>query len=254
MTTVQNVVDAIGALAPWSLALSWDNSGLQAGDPAAPVARALVALDATKPVIQEAKERGAQLVVTHHPLLFHPCSSLTPDHPAFWAVREGIAVVSAHTNYDLVPGGVSHQLAAALGMTGVEPLPSSPGEEPVCGVWGELPQELAPGQLAQALTRILGVTPRRNPLERPIRRLGLCGGAGADGLAAAQAVGCQAFLTGEVKHHQFLQAQAMGMVLLDGSHYATEALALPALAQALHRALPELEVLLAGSYQGEILG
>ena len=67
-------------------------------------------------------------------------------------------------------------------------------------------------------------------------------------------MGCQAFLTGEVKHHQFLQAQAMGMVLLDGSHYATEALALPALAQALHRALPELEVLLAGSYQGEILG
>ena len=251
--TVRDVYEIIDRLAPFSAALDWDNSGLQVGDWSARVDRVLVALDATPQVLEEAAGAGAQLVVTHHPLLFEPVRQLAAPHPAFLAARLGVAVLSAHTNYDLAPRGVNAQLAAALGLADTEPLPDVGGAEPPVGLVGNLPKEASTRALAQALEGVLGVRPRYNPLDRTIRRVALCGGAGADFVAAGQAAGGHAFLTGEAKHHQFLDAHARGIVLFDGTHYATEALAMPFLADYLRAHCPGATVELARAYDGLVV-
>jgi dinuclear metal center YbgI/SA1388 family protein len=128
---VQDLLGFLHGLYPPDLAEDWDNVGLQVGDPAAPVERVLIALDAGEAAVAAAGERGAQLLLTHHPLLFKPLRRLTPDDPVgrvVWqAVRNGVAVVSAHTNLDVAVDGLNDWLAARLQLTAVEPLQSAAG-------------------------------------------------------------------------------------------------------------------------------
>lgn len=256
--TIREIYTLLDRFAPFNLALGWDNCGLQVGDWDAPVGRVLVALDATHEVMDEAARLGAGLILTHHPLLFAGAKQLTPSHPAYEAIRRGIGVVSLHTNYDLAPGGVNWQLARALGLEELKPLPQL-GVEPLPGVMGSLPSPMTPGEFAAHGGRVLGMGVRYNAGPGPdgsrvLRRVAVCGGAGADALGAAAAGGCDALLTGEVKHHQYLEAEGLGLTLLDGGHYATERVALRGLADYLEQVAPQLEVTLSTAYDGQVVG
>ena len=124
--TVADVVDALHAIAPRELAEAWDNVGLLVGDPAAPCRRVLVALEADTPLVRRAARGGAQLVVSHHPAFLKPLPHVTANETAglvvLEAARHRVALAAAHTNYDVVPGGVNDVLADLLGLQATEPL------------------------------------------------------------------------------------------------------------------------------------
>ena len=223
-------------------AASWDRPGLQVGDPDDPVARVLVTLDVTAEVLDEAAAVPATMVVAHHPLLLRPLAALTtvtaPGALALRAARTGVAVAAAHTNLDAADDGTgtSDPVVSALGLVGVAPLlpPERPGARPL-GRVGDLPDALALGDLARRVAAGLDAPSVRvvGPSDRPVRRVAVLGGAGADAAAEALAAGADVLVTGDVRHHVALDALALGLALVDAGHHATEAAAMPAFADRL---------------------
>lgn len=217
-------------------AASWDPVGLQVGDPDDTVSNVLVALDVTDAVLDEARARDADLVLAHHPLLFRPLDRLTPATAAgklaLRAARAGCAVLAVHTNFDAAVGGTSAPVVDLLDLEQVHPLAPLP-EEPDLGLGrvGLLPAPLPLGEVAERLARGLPAPHLRvaGPLDREVRRVAACGGAGDSLVAAAHAAGAELYVTGDLRHHVALDALHLGMTLIDAGHYATEAAALPAL-------------------------
>jgi len=128
---IQDLIGLIHKLYPPEMAEEWDNVGLQVGDPGAALERVLVALDPSLTAVEAARLTGAQALVTHHPLLFHPIKRLTPDDAVgqvLWAaVRSGVAIISAHTNLDCAVDGLNRWLAECLGISECAPLQPAPG-------------------------------------------------------------------------------------------------------------------------------
>lgn len=230
MLTVQNVYDFINTLAPFDTQADFDNSGLLLGDPAAEVRHIHVALDCTEAVAREAEALGADLIVTHHPLLFSPRKNLREDDPEARLmcrlIRQQQALIAAHTCLDQAPGGMGDVLAAAIGLQDVT------GEGYVRV--GRLPAPMEAAALAKELARRLHTVVRpMGPADRVIRRVGLCTGAGGEFWAQAAAMGADAFVSGEIRHHHALAANAAGVVCFECGHHATEEPGIFALADAL---------------------
>lgn len=230
MLTVQQVYDFINERAPFETQLPYDNSGLLLGDPKREVTGIHLALDVTPHVIDEAVERGANLIITHHPLMFSAIKRLVEtDHQARLLcrmIREGISLIAAHTNLDQAVGGCNDALARAIGLTDV----TGEGFLRV----GTLPSPMTAQALAASISGALGDVVRvMGDASAMVEKVGLCSGAGSDEWPAAAALGAQAFLTGEVKHHVALEAADAGVVMLEAGHYATEAPGIFALADAL---------------------
>ena len=219
MLTVRQVYDFINEFAPFETQVAYDNSGLLVGHPDQAVTGVHFALDVTDKVIDEALENGANLIVTHHPMMFSPIKRLVEtDYQARLLcrlIRGGISLISAHTNLDQAAGGINDVLAARIGLTYIT------GEGFVRV--GTLPASMTAAELAQHISKTLGDTVRvmGNPLAM-VERVGMCSGSGADEWPAAAALGAQAFLTGEAKHHIALEAAAAGVVILEAGHHATE--------------------------------
>ena len=230
MLTVRQVDDFINAVAPFETQVAYDKSGLLVGHPDQAVTGVHFALDVTDKVIDEALENGANLIVTHHPMMFSPIKRLVEtDYQARLLcrlIRGGISLISAHTNLDQAAGGINDVLAARIGLTYIT------GEGFVRV--GTLPASMTAAELAQHISKTLGDTVRvmGNPLAM-VERVGMCSGSGADEWPAAAALGAQAFLTGEAKHHIALEAAAAGVVILEAGHHATEEPGIFALADAL---------------------
>ncbi|MBQ8554876.1 MAG: Nif3-like dinuclear metal center hexameric protein [Clostridia bacterium] len=230
MLTVQQVYELINARAPFETQVTYDNSGLLVGDPCREVTGIHLALDVTAYVIDEAIAKGANLIVTHHPLMFSPIKSLTEtdvqSRLLCRLVRAGISLISAHTNLDQAQGGVNDTLCSALGLIHVT------GEGFVRV--GDLPSPMAANALAAHIRQALGDVVRvTGASEQVITRVGVCSGSGSDEWPSAAAMGAQAFITGEAKHHHALEAAQCGVVMLEAGHYATEAPGIFALADAL---------------------
>jgi dinuclear metal center YbgI/SA1388 family protein len=230
MVTVGKMLQWIDEIAPFELAEEWDNVGLLAGHPDWPVERALVALDLTKGALDEAVEKRAQLIVTHHPILFQARRNLREDdgEGALLAalVRARIALIAAHTNYDNAEGGLNDALAEALELDGAQPLPHGLR----AGGFEGGAQALA----ARAQAR-LGCVPRlyRAAGVGAIRRVAVCGGAGGAFWPEALKAGCDAYITGEVRHHEALAATAAGLTVVEAGHYHTERVMIKALQRGL---------------------
>ena len=230
MLTVQQVYDLINERAPFETQLPFDNSGLLVGHPDNEVTGVHFALDVTNAVIDEAVEIGANLIVTHHPMMFSPIKRLVEtNHEARLLcrlIREGISLISAHTNLDQAPGGCNDVLAERIGLTGIQ------GEGFVRV--GSLPRPMTATELAARIGTALGDVVRvMGDPSAVITKVGMCSGSGADEWPAAAALGAQAFLTGEVKHHIALEAASDGVVMLEAGHHATEEPGIFALAKAL---------------------
>lgn len=233
MLTVQQVYDFINERAPFETQVAYDNSGLLVGDPHREVTGIHFALDVTNEVIDEAVANGANLIVTHHPMMFSPIKRLVEtDHQARLLcrlIREGITLISAHTNLDQAPGGINDVLAQRIGLTDVV------GEGFVRV--GTLPTPMTAGELAAHISSALGDVVRvMGDASAVVEKVGMCSGSGADEWPAAAAMGAQAFLTGEAKHHIALEASNAGVVILEAGHHATEEPGIFALADALQKA------------------
>jgi dinuclear metal center YbgI/SA1388 family protein len=245
---LREVLAALDARYDPALAESWDAVGLVCGDPDEPVDRVLFAVDPTSAVVDEVIGTGAQLLVTHHPLLLTPVHGVPADDPrgrlVHRLIRAGAALFAAHTNADRAPGhGVNDALAAVLGLGGAVPLQRSDGD-PRAGLGriGELPGPLTLREFAAHAAAVLpatvgGVRVSGDPA-RTVRRVAVCGGSGGSLAAAAAAAGADVFLTSDLKHHPVSEAaEVPGPALVDVAHYATEWPWLPVAADALRKDL-----------------
>ena len=249
MTTVADILAFLDTLAPRSLKMDWDNCGLLCGRPGREVRRILVALDPFDTVIDEAIRVKADLLVTHHPLIFrNGLMAVNEDTEAgrcaLKLVENGIAAINAHTNLDIAPGGINDVLAQTLGLNGIETI----GEEGLLRR-GTVPSQPLPQFLAH-VKQALGCDGLRYvDGGRPVATVAVGGGACADEMEEALAAGCNTFVTSDVKYNQFRTAFQLGLNLIDAGHFHTENPAMPVLRDKLQAAFPDVEVLFSDSHR-----
>ncbi len=242
MPTVHDIESALYALAPKALAAEWDNVGLLAGSADREVRSVLVALDITEPVVEEAERMGADLIVSHHPVIFHPVKSITDRDPSgrllIRLVRSGTGAVCMHTNLDAAQGGVNDALASALGLQDAAPV----AEGGIARI-GTLPETMAlPGFLARVRNALRPNGIRYVDGGRPIRKAAVGGGACGDFLWEAAALGCDAFVTADLKYNHFLDAGALGLTVIDAGHFPTEDVVCPVVVRYLREKFPGVQV------------
>lgn len=251
MTTVYDIVRFMESIAPQSKKESWDNVGLLCGRKDRQVTTILVALDPFEDVAKEAVKLGADLIVTHHPLIFHPLYSLTDDtaigRTAATLLRHDIAAFSAHTNLDIAPQGVGSCLARALGLEDISVI--EPIEKTADGVWGLLrmgtvaPQSLN-DFLAHVKRALQAPAVRYAPASEKVHRVAVGGGACADEWKSAFAAGCDTFVTADARYNDFWDARDAGLTLIDAGHFYTENPVCTYLQRILQEAFPEIRVVL----------
>ena len=243
---VREIIDALERFAPLPLQDDYDNSGLQVGTTETEVSGALLCLDVTRQVVDEAIRNGCNLIVSHHPLLFRPLKRLTDDSIGsivMDAVRAGITIYACHTNLDNVSNGVNLRIARVLGLTDVRPLDEHPDGNGA-GIIGTFPEPLSGQELLAIVKERFGVTCIRHngELGRPIRRMAVCGGAGAFLTDKAVARGADAFMTGEIGYHRFFGYDGT-IKLIEAGHFESEQFTVDLLADILQESFPGLKVL-----------
>ena len=242
MSTVTHIYDAIDRLAPFWLTMDFDNTGILVGDRNREVSCALLALDCTPAVVEQARQLGAQLIVTHHPVIFHPLKRVNEDAVVYLLIRSDIAVISAHTNLDIAQGGVNDALASAIGLRdcrGLELLNEQTGAW--LGRIGTLPEPLSPESFAAHVKSCLNAASVKfAATPRAIHTVALCSGSGADCLDAAISAGADALLTSEVKQHEYLAAAAAGISIFDAGHFDTEDIVIEPLRNYLAKEIPDV--------------
>lgn len=236
--TVRDIYAMVNGLAPFDTALPDDHVGLLVGAMDRPVDTVLTALDATPGVVAEAKALGAQLLVTHHPVLFDPIDRLDEAEPepalVCDMVRAGVSMIAAHTNLDGAPGGVSDTLADQLGwqVTQVDALLRL----------GSFPAPRTLAELAEGAARALDTQiVRFGAPDRAVTTFAICAGAGGWEVAHAAKLGAQVLMLGEIKHAQALEAMQRGMAVLSGGHRETEICAPGILAKHLQQEINALQ-------------
>lgn len=243
---VKDIVRALEKFAPLPLQDSYDNSGLQIGLTTAEVSGALLCLDVTEAVIEEAASEGCNLIVSHHPLLFKGCKRITEadyvSRCVMSAIRHGIAVYSAHTSLDNAYKGVTYRMASLLGLEHLRPLVPSPLQG---GAGSGLVGEFSAPMPVETFLRLVKDTfkadcVRHNAYAHPaVRRIALCGGAGAFLIPEALKANADAFYTGEIKYHDFFGLEEQ-MLLVDTGHYESEQYTIGLLEDILRKSYPEL--------------
>ena len=242
MLTVKELSAFLNTVAPYDTQCGWDNSGLLCGDPAKEVRCAAFALDLTSETLSMAKDAGADVLVTHHPVIFQPRRSLLAGDPVWALCRSGLAAVSVHTPWDCAEGGVSDVLCGLLGLEHVRPVPSEETAVPMVRLGDCAP--CAPQAFAKRVAAALGTTVQLVPGRDPIRSVAVCGGAGMDFFFDAVAAGADAYVTGEAKHHELLAAADSGKTLVAAGHFATETPSMAALQTRVQAAFPALRTVL----------
>lgn len=249
MTTVADILNYLNTIAPPVMKESWDNVGLNCGRMDKEVRKILIALDPFEDVCREAKEVGADLLVTHHALLWTP-GFITDADPqgrnTLFLIENGIACINAHTNLDCAPGGVNDVLAAKLGLSNVEVI-SPAGVDEQGRPWGLLRRGTVPAQpLEMFLSTVksaLGCPGLRYvSCGKPVNHVAVGGGACAGEMADAANAGCDTFVTADVKYNQFWDAKALGLNLIDAGHFYTENPVCAYLAEKISVAFPAVSV------------
>jgi dinuclear metal center protein, YbgI/SA1388 family len=210
MTTVQSIYNAINSFAPFNTAEEFDNVGLLIGSAEKPVHKVAVALDATLDTLATAATGGADVLVTHHPIIFDGLKSIPADEPASRAIADDIAVICAHTNFDIASGGLSDEMTKVFELSDV-----TCGGCVYRGLFdGSAEDLLAIAQKTYGNMRYFISEKNKTP---PLS-VGVCSGGGFDYFSED----FDLFVTGDVRHHQWLLARQKGVSLLDCGHYGTE--------------------------------
>ena len=222
---VKDIVAVIEEFAPLAIQEGWDNSGLCVGSPENEVSSVLLALDCTENLVDEAIECGADMIVTHHPLIFSGLKKISPEDQVgaavIKAIRHGIAIYAAHTSADKVIAGVSGAMAAKLNLTDVQILDED-GEGTGLGVVGNLPQPLTAEQMIALIKEKFGLKMLKSsrPSEGTISRVAMCGGSGSSLIGAAKRSGAHIYISGDISYHNFFTPE--GFMIADIGHYESE--------------------------------
>lgn len=227
--TERDIIDALEAVAPLNLQESYDNTGIQLADASRPCTGVLLCVDLTEEILREAQQKGCNLVITHHPLMFRPVKSLQQrnrvEQTLVSAIRRGIDVYSCHTSIDNAPGaGVSHTMARMLGLRDIRTLVPVNADRAGSGAVGDLPRPMPCREVVQLIKRTFGSPVARcapAPDSTPVSRVALCGGAGADFIPDAIAADAQLYLTSDCKHNHFLD-HTDSIFLVDIGHFESE--------------------------------
>ena len=222
---VKDIISVIEDFAPLSIQEKWDNSGLCIGSPEDSVSGILLGLDCTPELVDEAITCGADMIVTHHPLIFSGLKRISGEDlvsaAVIKAIKAGISIYAAHTNADKVLAGVSGAMAARLGLKDVSILDED-GEGTGLGVVGDLSEPLTAQQAVDLVKDrfSLKVVKCSRPLDGEITRVAMCGGSGGSLIGAAQAAGAQLYISGDISYHNFFTQD--GFMLMDIGHYESE--------------------------------
>ena len=222
---VKDIIKVIEDFAPLSIQEGWDNSGLCVGSPEDEVTSVLLALDCTPELVDEAVACGADMIVTHHPLIFSGLKKISPEdmvgEAVIKAIRAGISIYAAHTSADKVLEGVSGAMAAKLGLVNVTVLDED-GEGTGLGAVGDLPQPMTAEQ-AVAFVKdrfALKAMKTSRPSDGMISRVAMCGGSGGSLIKAARKAGAQLYISGDISYHNFFTSD--GFMIMDIGHYESE--------------------------------
>ena len=253
MPTVREIEQALFEWAPLELAESWDNVGLLVGSEGHAVQRVLIALDVTDRVAEEAIEWGAELIVAHHPVMnctWHKVQSVVDDNPQgrllTKLLKNDVSAICMHTNLDAAEGGVNDVLAKALGLEDLSLL----NEEKI-GRVGTLKCEKSLEQFLQDVIQSLGCQGLRyRNGGKPVRKVAVGGGACAEFIPQVIALGCDTFVTSDIKYHDFLDT--VGLNLIDAGHFETENPACEAIRTYLAKRFPKLELILSTTHKSVI--
>lgn len=244
MTTVREIYDFIDEIAPFRTQDRFDNSGLLVGNGTDTVTKAAVCLDITNEIVEEARAAGAELIVSHHPVIFHKPAQIDRDSPVYRLIQSGIDAICAHTPLDMAKGGISDRMARLM------ELPNSdraevlhmihPAEGIGYGRIAHLDGETTAEALAEKAKRAFGCTVVRYVNGgKPIRTVAVCSGAGNDEIYTCIEKGVDALITGDVKHHGFIDAKNAGLTVVDAGHFHTEFIVCAPLMKRLAERFPE---------------
>lgn len=223
--TVRDIASVIEEFAPLSLQESWDNSGLCIGSPDQEVHGVLVGFDCTPELVDEAVACGADMIVTHHPLIFGGLKKICPEdlvgETVIKAVSAGIAIYAAHTNADKVLGGVSGAMARKLGLLNIQVLDPEEGGFGL-GAVGDLPEPVAPEDFIASVKAAFALSSIRcsRPVEGMVSRVAMCGGSGGSMIGSAISSGAQAYICGDISYHRFFTPK--GFMVMDIGHFEGE--------------------------------
>ena len=223
---VKDVTAVIEAFAPLSLQESYDNSGLIVGRHDDEVHKALLAVDVTEEVISEAVENGCDMIITHHPIIFHALkrfnSASVTERCVEEAIRRGIVLYAAHTNLDSAPAGMSWRMAEMLGLESVEILQPT-YENCGFGAVGYLAEECDAQQFMRSVMERFGVKAlRHSDIVKPlVRKVAICTGAGGSLIDEARKSGADIYLTADLKYNDFMRHEN-SIILADMGHFESE--------------------------------
>ena len=234
--TIDKIYEFLNEKFPVSSALDYDNPGFLIGDKTADIESAVLALDCTDSTIDIAIEYGAKLIITHHPVIFKGLKSIKKGDIVYRLIENGISVISMHTNLDTSKDGVNDALANTLEFEKVETVIADDG---FTYRKGELIGEVNSNDFAAFVGKKLD-TAVKYVGEGKVKTVAVCGGSGAEFLYECKKTGCDALVTSEVKHHQFLDAAKMGITLIDAGHFPTEDTVIEPLCELLRREFSDI--------------
>ncbi len=244
MVKVADIFAFIDGLAPFDTAMDFDNVGLLVGDMDAEVEKCVVALDVTAAVVDEAEGLGANLIVSHHPVIFTPLKALQANSIPYELAKRGIAAICAHTNLDMAAFGVNTCLAEALSLKSLVPLSMCETRRGVLplGLVGELEVEKSCEEFARFVKERLSCEGVRYiDVSRKIRKVAVCSGSGGDLIGEAARQNVDAFVTGEIKHHELLAAAQSEICVVDAGHFKSEDIVILPLVRRLSEQFPTVE-------------
>jgi len=249
---VRELIAVLDKVAEPALAESWDNVGLMIGEPGWEISTILIALDPTLDVLNEARRKGCNTIVTHHPLIFKGLKSIRTDQPEGQilarALADQIAIIACHTNLDKVPWGVSEMLAAHLGLVNSRVLAPAQVVTELSqigfGRIGELPNSLTFADFTRLLRQKLDIPVVKvaGPTPAEITTVAVCGGSGSELAPVAMSRGAQIYVSGEIKHSMARWAESAGFCLVDCGHFATENVMVAGLAKLIRGFFAELDL------------
>lgn len=235
---ISEVYDFLNTLAPYNTQLPWDNSGFMVGNVEREIDSILLCLDCTNDVIQQAVSKGIKLIVCHHPLIFRPVSNVSEDTPVYNAIKNDITVISAHTNLDIAQGGVNDALCDVLNIKNVKPIIAEnvpimrAGETECCSV----------KEFARFCSYTLGNSVKYVDSNGSVEKVAVCSGSGGEFVYDVVKYGFDTFVTGEAKHHEYLDAKRLGVNLIVAGHFATEQVVLASIRDKMLNVFPECSI------------
>lgn len=233
MAKVKDFYGYLNSIAPFETQEGWDNSGMLVGDMDAEVKKVAVVLDITHEEIKKAKAIGADLIISHHPVIFTPIKSVTKGSVPYELVASSINALCCHTPLDIADGGTNDSLAELLGIEVTRT------EDPILRLGTVEPTTAE--NLAGKIAKTLNTKVRYADAGRKIEKIAICTGAGCSLIEAAGEI--DAFITGDASHHNFLDCIQAGITLIAAGHYETEIVVVPVLVKELQAQFPDIEII-----------